>query len=308
MNSVNTQHKGYACRLVASWRNLWVAKETLSVRHIRPAFFQYFFAFPLAMIFINVQNRVLGYEPHTLGLPNTTIGFMAFAAGATILVALATPQNIAIISRISALMVVAGFAGWILLPAGYPFLTGEIILMAGVGGCTSSSSFSFVFVLNNAERFFSTAFMVLLIKVIELSTVAEPLHPIVKSIVAAVLLVPLVLCMILAKSKDYAEAGDKEVKKVDTSIWLTLFLLLAYFAIRITGFYAPAFSYISTTWLWGPVALLLLFLCVLQQTIFNGSVWTLCNVFFLSSVLSYVMWYLNLTEAAYLFSELKLAS
>ena len=95
--------------------------------------------------------------------------------------------------------------------------------------------------------------------------------------------------MALSKSKDYAGIGEKAVKKFDTSIWLTLFLFLSYFATRITGFYAPAFAHPPTARLWGILALALLLLCVLQQVILRRSVWTLCNVFFLSSILSYVM-------------------
>ncbi|HPW00621.1 MAG TPA: helix-turn-helix transcriptional regulator, partial [Oscillospiraceae bacterium] len=161
------------------------------------------------------------------------------------------------------------------------------------------------FVLNNAERFFSAAFMILLIKLVELGAVYEPFHPAVEIGLAVLLLVPLCLCMFFSKSGDYEGAGEKTVKRFDVSVWLTLFLFLSYFAIRITGFYAPAFGHPAMARLWGLPALALLLGCVLQQALLRRSVWTLCNVFFLSSILSYVMWYLKAPEAAYLFSELK---
>ena len=67
--------------------------------------------------------------------------------------------------------------------------------MAGVGGCVSSSSFSFVFMLNNAERFFGSALMILLTKLLELGAGFSPIPTAARIGLAVLLLVPLCVCM-----------------------------------------------------------------------------------------------------------------
>lgn len=257
------------------------------------------------MIFANTQDLILGEGPGVLGLSHTTVTFLGFAGGALLIFAVATQRNITAISKLSAVLIAIGAIARLLLPGDYSALAGETILMSGVGGCVSASSFSFVFLLNNAERFFSAAFMILLIKLVEVGALPSGLHPTIQIGLALLLLLPLCLCMFFSKTKNYEGAGDKAVKRFDASIGLTLFLLLSYFAIRITGFYAPAFGHPASAQLWGLLAFTLLLGCVILQALLRRSIWTLCNVFFLSSILSYGMWYIKAPEAAYLFSELK---
>jgi len=305
MENARPKKKGYLSKLVVALNTLWSAKEMMSLHHVRPDHLQYFFAFPLAMVFVNTQDLMIGERARVFGLAYTTITFLAFVIGALILFALSTWKNISAVCKFSAILTAAGFISLLIPRSGSPALAPAVILMAGVGGCVSSSSFSFVFMLNNAERFFGSALMILLTKLLELGAGFSPIPTAARIGLAVLLLVPLCVCMALSKSKDYAGIGEKAVKKFDTSIWLTLFLFLSYFATRITGFYAPAFAHPPTARLWGILALALLLLCVLQQVILRRSVWTLCNVFFLSSILSYVMWYFKRPAPAYLFSELK---
>jgi len=298
-------NKGYLSKLTSAVGNLLSANESLSFRNIRPAYLRYFFVFPLSMVFVNTQDFMIGNGIRMFGLAYTTVTFLAFIAGAVLLFVISTQKNISSVCKLSAALTAIGFISMLFLQSGYPSLVCAIILMAGIGGCVSSSSFSFVFVLNNAERFFGSALMVLLIKLFELIAVFPAIGQSVRIGLAIILLIPLCLCMALSKSGDYSGTGEKAVKKFDMSIWLALFIFLSYFAIRITGFYAPAFGHPSSARLWGIFAMALLVLCILMQVMLRRSIWTLCNVFFLSSILSYVMWYVNQPALAYLFSELK---
>lgn len=304
MADLNVKKKGYPAKLMSSLHNLWSAKELLALRNIRPGYLQYFFAFPLAMVFINIQDFVLAHDS-VFGVAHTTITFVAFVTGAIVLFAFSNEKNISAVSKISVFITAAGFIPWIFLPDGYPAFVCSVIFMAGIGGCVSSSSFSFVFVLNNAERFFASAFMILFIDLVELGIGFTPIHPIVRKSLALVMIAILCVCVYLSKNKDYAGAGKKAVKKFDPSILMVLFIFFSYFAIRITGFYASAFQHPSAARLWGILALIPILLCIILQVVFKRSVWTMCNVFFLSAIMSHVMWYINLPEPAYLFSELK---
>ena len=300
-----TNKRSYASKLILSLRNLWIAGEPLSLGNIRPAYLRYFFAFPLSMLFVNLQNLFLNSDVHVFGLNATTVTFFAFATGAVVMFTFASVKNIALISKISAVITVAGFLPWLFLPSGYPSLVCAAIFMAGLGGCVTTGSFSFVFVLNNAERFFASAFLVLLIGLAQWIAQFASVSPIVNKGFAAAIVLTLCVCMYFVKKADFAGAGEKSLKRFDPSIWLMLFILFSYFAIRISGFYAPAFQHPPDARVYGILALALLLFCILLQVIFQRSIWIMCCVFFLSSMMSHVMWYLGLPNAAYVLSELK---
>lgn len=305
MADLKIRKKGYLSKLISSLHNLWSAQEILALRNIRKGHLQYFFAFPLAMVFINIQDFILADGIRVLGLAHTTITFLAFAMGAIVMFAFSNEKNISAVSKISAFITAAGFVPWLFLPDGYLSLVCDVVFMAGVGGCVSSSSFSFVFMLNNAERFFGSTLMLLFIDLVELSAEYISISPIVQKIFALVMITSLCVCMYLSKSKDYHGTGNKAIKKFDPSIWLVLFIFFSYFAIRITGFYATAFQHPSGTRLWGLLAFALILCCIILQVVFKRSIWTLCNVFFIASIMGHLMWYIKIPAAAYLFSELK---
>jgi len=296
---------GFLSRSLLSFRDLFTARELISLRNIRPAYLNYFFAFPLAMIFINVQDFILNGNIGLFGLTHTTITFLAFVVGAIVMFTISTKNNISFVSKSSAFIAIGGFLPWIFLPNSLASLLCAVIFMVGVGGCVSSSSFSFVFMLNNAERFFGCALMILLIESIELINELIVIHHIARKVIALAMIASLCACMLLSKKSDYADARENVVEKFDRSIWLALFIFLSYLAIRITGFYAPAFQHLANSHLWGILSLALILCCVLLQAIFKRSVWNLCNVFFLASIMAHVMWYAKVPAASYLFSELK---
>ena len=245
MAELKIRKKGYMPKLISSLHNLWSAQEMFALRNIRKGYLQYFFAFPLAMAFINIQDFVVTDGSGVFGLAQTTITFLAFALGAIVMFAFSNERNISVISKVSAFITAAGFLPWLFLPDGYLSLVCDVVFMAGVGGCVSSSSFSFVFMLNNAERFFGSTLMLLFIDLVELSADYISISLIVQKIFALVMVAALCVCMYLSKSKDYHGTENRAIKKFDPSIWLALFIFFSYFSIRITGFYAPAFQHPS---------------------------------------------------------------
>lgn len=305
MAELKIRKKGYMPKLISSLNNLWSVQELLAISNIRKGYLQYFFAFPLAMSFINIQDFIVPQGSGLFGLAHTTITFLAFALGAIVMFAYSNERNIATISKASAIITTVGFLPWLFLPDGYPALVCDVVFMAGVGGCVSSSSFSFVFMLNNAERFFGSTLMLLFIDLVELGAEYISISPNVQKTFALVMIAAICVCMYLSKGKDYHGTGNKTIKKFDTSIWLVLFIFFSYFAIRITGFYAPAFQHPSGAHLWGLLAFALILCCVILQVVFKRSIWTLCNVFFIAAIMGHLMWYVKLPTAAYLFSELK---
>jgi len=297
--------RSYPSALSESVLELLGSRETLSFRSVRRQYLPYFFAFPLAMIFINVENFFLVPYPGTAGLSVTTYAFFAFTAGAITFFVCCRDDNTARISKYAAILAAAGLVPWLVMPAGLPSFLCLLILMAGIGGCVSCSSFPFVFVLNNAERFYGSVLMLLSIRLVKLFALLPAIPPLLRKTAALLLAVPLVFSMLLSRQEDFTGKGAREAAQFDRGVWLSVFILIAYFAVRITGFYAPAFSHLPASFLWGALELLPLLLCIAVQVIFRRSVWTLCNIFFLSALLSYWMWYAGLPEMAHMFAELK---
>ncbi len=305
MPDLKKEDKGYLSKLLLSLHNLLSARELLSLRNIRADHLHYFFAFPIAMTFVNVQDFFLHSGTELFGMTYTTVTFMAFVLGAIVMFSISDKENISAISKLSASISIAGFIPWLFLPGGNASLICSLVFMAGVGGCVSSSSFSYVFMLNNAERFFGSALMILLIQFIDLYGKFLSIPLVTRKIIAFVMIGSLCVCILLSRKRDYAGAGENVGRKFDPSVWLALYIFLSYFAIRITGFYSPAFAPPQGAQLWGLLSLVLTLFCISLQAIFKRSVWTLCNVFFITSIMAYVMWYTELPEAAFLLSELK---
>jgi DNA-binding CsgD family transcriptional regulator len=295
----------YLKDLLKSLRELFGTRETFTLRSIRRQYLPYFFAFPLAMVFVNVEDFFLSGHTGIPGLPPAAYAFLAFTAGAMVFFICCREDNAAVVSRIASVLAFAGIVPWLILPEGYRAFLSMLVLMAGIGGCVSCASFSFVFVLNNTERFFGCALMLVLIRLIKLLALLPPAPLFFRKALALVLVAALTVSMFHCRQEDFSGKSTREKVQFNGSIRLTVFLLIAYFAIRITGFYAPAFRYLPSSFLYGILELLPLFLCIVVQSVFRGSVWTLCNVFFLSSLFSYGMWHAGLPEMAHLFAELK---
>lgn len=305
MRTSITNHKRYTSKLIPSIHNLLSAKEALVFHHIRLKHLQYFFAFPLAMVFINIQNFILGESISILGLSYTTITLLSFSFGASILFLIITQKNVAYVSKLSALTTIIGFIPWLFLPEGNTSFIFAMVFMFGIGGCVSSSSFSFVFILNNAERFFGCALMILMIDLFEVNFGFLSVPPFVTKVLALLIILGLCISMYLTHNKDFISVRKNSVAKIDPSIGLALFIFLSYFAIRITGFYADAFQHPPHVMSLGILALIIIALSIVIQVVLKSSVWTMCNLFFISAILSHLSWYINLPEAAYLFSEIK---
>ena len=306
MSDLRRREKKFFSKLFSSLQNLFSAQEILTLRSIRgKGNLKYFFAFPLAMILVNIQDFIFDHGIGVFGFAHTTITFLAFGIGAIVIFAFANERNISSVSKISALLTGGGFLPWLFLSGGYPALVCDVIFMAGIGGCVCVSSFSFVFMLNNAERFFGVTLMIIVIDLVELSSEFCAIPLIARKIFVLVLTAALCVCVYLSKNEDYDKRKNNPTQKFNPSIWLVLFILFAYFAIRITGFYASAFQHSSDSALFGMLALALIICCIILQLVFKRSIWTMCNVFFIASIMSHLMWYLKFPEAAYLFSELK---
>ena len=99
MAKMKRSEKSYSIKLLASLRNLLSARDVLPLRHIRRDCLHYFFAFPVAMVLINAQDFLLSGSADLFGLSHTTVTFLAFVAGAIVMFALSTRENISLFQK-----------------------------------------------------------------------------------------------------------------------------------------------------------------------------------------------------------------
>ncbi|HHY81506.1 MAG TPA: helix-turn-helix transcriptional regulator [Clostridiales bacterium] len=283
---------------------LWNTQETLRIQNIRSSHLHHFLAFPLAMLIANIQDCLFASDIIIYGLPAVTVTFMSFAAGAAVAFAFASEKKLSVISRISAVIAAVGLIPWLFLPGGYPAFVCGLIIMAGIGGCLSSSGFSFVFVQNNTERFFGSVLMSFAISTVKYSKEFFLNNLLAGRILAAVLITGIAICMYKSKYMDFACAVKNKNRKLDPSIWLALFIFFSYFIFRIIHFYIPEFAP-SPDRLWGMLTLVPALLCILMQLFFKRSIWMMCNVFFILVIISYILYFADSAAAAYLFSSAK---
>lgn len=297
--------QSYLATLFASFRGLVHAQEILRPSNIRIGYLRYFFAFPLALIFINIQDCLLASNLRVLGFPAITVTFISFAVGAATVKFSASIKNIHILSKASAVLLLMGFIPWLFLPDGYPSFICALVFMTGVGCCVAIGGFSFVFILNNTERFFGCVLMSFFIGFVKNNAELLRLYPPIRISLITALIAGISVCIYTTKSRDFSNADERSFQGFDPSVWLALFVVLSYFTIRILGFYVPEFQ----IWLPPSVGSLLAFvppmLCVVLQVAFKRSVWTMCNVFFLSAIMSYIMAFAGMPDIAYIFSGIK---
>jgi len=309
-----TKNGRYVKAIFSAVRRLCFAQNMLAPRNMRKNCLKYFFAFPLAMIIINIQNHLLSGSFSAFGLPRTTITFMAFAAGVVLIFLFANEDNLAKLSKASAAAMACGLLPWLILADGTESMICEVIFMAGLGGCMSCSSFSYVFILNNTERFFGAVLMITFIDLIKFNASVFLTSTTSQKFLTMILI--LGLCAVMYKSdrldfkgKDSGETTALDVHadtgRMEPGILLVLYVFMSYFAVRITGFYVPAFQSSESPQMLGMLSLALILICVVMLVIFKRSIWMMCNVFFISAILSYVMWFAGEPDAAYVLSEVK---
>lgn len=204
MKDIETRKKSYLSLLLLSVRNLMSAGKRMPYRDIRPSFLCYTLCFPLAMIFINAQNRIMPGEISVFHFTAATLQYLSFSAGAVLLFVFTNKKNIIRISRTAAVLTASAFIVWIIVRDGYPSLICALFLMAGIGGCVAESSFSFVFLLNRTERFLSCSLMVLLTMFLKWPPILLHSGEILKKFIAAVLVFTVAICLYVSKEADFA--------------------------------------------------------------------------------------------------------
>lgn len=281
----------YPSRLFSSIARLWRAQEALRLRNIRRSHLRYFFAFPLAMIFANLQEILFKSDYSLWGLDAVTLSSGSYCLGAGVLFIFSTSRNLSAISRVSAVLTVAGFACWITLPDSALSLGFALLFMAGIGGCAVSGGYAYAFALNNAERFWGAVLISLFYGLTRINAGFPLLSPAGMRILMVLLVAGTVASLLLYRAKDFQPAPNRRQKGWPPAVWLMMYFFVSMYFLELFFTYLPGATEPGAMVLCGAFGVMGVLLCVLLQMAFRRGVWIMCNLFFIALVGSYALMY-----------------
>lgn len=283
--------RNYPSRLLSSIVRLLNVQETLRFRNIRLSHMQYFFAFPLAIIFANIQEALFISDYSLFGLDAVTLLCGSYCVGAGILFMLSNKKIISAISKLSAAIAAAGLLLWLLLPDGTASLGFAMLFMAGIGGCAVSGGYSYAFALNNTERFWGAVLISLFYGLTKIYAGLPLFSPIGLRIFMVLLVAGIAISLALYRIKDFEHVQNRREKGLGPAVWLMMYFFVAMYFIERFFTYMPGTTEPSLVILSGVFGVISVLLGIVFQMFLSRSVWMMCNLFFIAMVGSYALMY-----------------
>ena len=279
--------------IIASIMELFQKRDCLDVRNLRLQHLKYMLIFPLAPVFANMQEVLLGSSAYLLELDAMTLMGSAYCVGAGLLFAAAKPNTISRSSHLLAVFTAAMYIFWLLLPEGRWSLPAAMLFAASLGGCAAQAAFSYTFVLNNAERFLGAAAISLFFALNQLDfglSLVSGLFP--KAYLTA-LVAGTCICLLRYRADDFSDVRDSSGAVFTPALRLTLYYFVAHYLIEIFYTYLPGTSMPEALVANGVTGILAVALAVILQFITRRSVWNMCNLFFITIIATYVLYVLS---------------
>ncbi len=284
MEEESSHSRNYISHLLSSIGRLWNAQETLNVRNVRLSHLPYFLAFPLAMIFVNTQEHLFAEQAGLFSLSGGSVAFIGYCLGAALLFVFAHTGNMSKLSKGFSVLALIGFVLWLIMPGGMLGLLFAFLFMFGVGGCMSSGTFSFCFILNNAERFWGSA-AVLLFQGLAFANSGGTFVPsALMKVFLIIIIAGIVICAFACRTESFTEAGKRPKGQFGPAVWLMYFLFMAYFYIEFIISPVPIFQGAGALLWRGMFSVTAVFLCAIIQVLLRRSLWTLWNLSFIAAI------------------------
>lgn len=269
-----------------SLAEMWYKSDGVSIHAVRRQRLIYAFAYAFELMlfacsqFMSAGDKLFGISGHT-------VVYVAHIV-ASLVIMLLWSDKFKHLIRLSVVVMLVGFAGFVFLPNGIPHLIFGILAMAGLGGAVTSARCGFAFAANNAERLIGMTSIFFSVSVIYFLASIPQGEILVTKILPLILAVLLSVCLLLFKEKDF-EVKKESTKADAKGLYWALALFIAYFAIdgyiwRLidnTDIGNFAFTVI------GMVVAGIIFFTALVLIRLN--VWHLWNMFFLFTVIMAVL-------------------
>ena len=278
--------------ILTSFFALFRSKDNINIRNVRLDHLQYMLIFPLAPVFANMQGVLFGNSIRLLGLDAMTLMGSAYCIGAGALFAFTSAKNMVKVSRISAIVMVAAYIPWIAMGESLLSLLLAILFMFFLGGCAACSAFAYTFALNNTERLLGAAMISTFFALNQIDSGLSLLSGFFDKTYLTALVAGSCVCLFQYKTSDFSVVENKPRATLNPALKLTLYFFVAHYFVEIFYTYLPGASMPNAMVANGAVGILVVFLAIALQLITKRSIWTMCNMFFLAEIGTYMLYFM----------------
>jgi DNA-binding CsgD family transcriptional regulator len=277
--------------LFTSFSWLLRSKDNINLKNVRMNHIQYMLIFPLAPVFANMQGVLFSESTRLFGLDAMTLMGSAYCIGAGVLFAITSVKNMAMASRIFAIVTAGAYIPWILMAESRLSLLLAIIFMFGLGGCAACAAFAYTFALNNTERFLGAAAISFFFALNQIDSGLSFLSGYFSKLYLTALVAGSCICLFLYKTKDYLVVEKRPKAPLNPALKLMLYFFISHYFVEIFYTYLPGASSPGAMVANGTVGILVVVLAVALQFITKRSVWNMCNLFFLAMICTYILYF-----------------
>ena len=278
--------------ILTSFFALFRSKDNINIRNVRLDHLQYMLIFPLAPVFGNMQDILFSDSIRLLGLDAMTLMGSAYCIGAGALFAFTNAKNMVKVSRISAIVMVAAYIPWIAMGESLLSLLLAILFMFFLGGCAACSAFAYTFALNNTERLLGAAMISTFFALNQIDSGLSLLSGFFDKIYLTSLVAGSCVCLFQYKTSDFSIVETKPKATLNPALKLTLYFFVAHYFVEIFYTYLPGASMPNAMVANGAVGILVVCLAIALQLITKRSIWTMCNIFFLAEIGTYMLYFM----------------
>ncbi len=263
------------------------AKSNINIRNVRARHLKYMLIFPLAPVFANMQGIWFNDSPQLFSLDAMTLMGSAYCVGAGVLFAFTSTKNMALVSKVSALVTATTFIAWLFMPQSLSSLLMALVFMFGLGGCAACAAFAYTFILNNTERLLGAAAISFFFALNQLGSGLAFLTGVFAKTYLVVLVLGACVCLSLYQPDDFSAVPDRPNASLNPTLKLTLYFFIAHYFVEIFYTYLPGASSPAAMVANGAVGIFVILLAIALQLMMARSIWTMCNLFFIAMICTY---------------------
>jgi DNA-binding CsgD family transcriptional regulator len=275
----------------SSFLRLYEALDSIRLVNIRLKKLRFMLIFALAPVFANMQGTLFHNDERLFGLDSMTLMGSAYCIGAGFIFIFTRRENIVTVSHVSVIMTLAGFIPWMILPESQFSLCLAILFMFGFGGCAAFAAFSYIFALNNTERFFGVVIISAFCMIMQLDYGFLFISGNFGGAYLTMLVAGTVICIWSYRTEDFANVRKKPDTKLNPAILLTLYFFVAHKLVEILYTYFSVSSTPSALIFNCIVGLFTIVLALFMQILAKRSIWIMCNLFFVAMICSYALYF-----------------
>lgn len=264
-----------------SFVSLWKARDELSIKNVRPAFWSAWLLFPLAIIlsdlrFVDLETELFGYDSVLLIMISYSLGWL--------ICVFLPPKFLSQTIKICTIILAVTLAGQFVLGFDQSSMFMFLIFHLAIGVCVACGFYVYVFTLQNAERFFGMAFIIIYYSITDMIWQYDSLSFFLQGPGAVIVLLAFAAAAFLGSKENYPIRGTPKENK-QRGYYIVFFIYTIFFIIDLTNMYIDYDAEFSIGFWTGIGGFIAMALAFIVQMGFNKSVWHMLNIFLILSII-----------------------